>query len=214
MNAAPVSFALIDDQPAFAGAMAAMLARTGRYTCVGIYPDVATGLAQLPLASPRILLLDQRLPGLSGLEGLPALARLLPRTRILLLTGDDSPELVGDACQANASGFLVKGLPPEHLAALLDRALAGEFVVCGRTARQLLNELRKQAVPDRLPGLLTKRERLVLHSLSHGASYREIAQRERISLETVRTHSRKIFQKLRVRGRTEAVLRFMGELKS
>lgn len=151
MSRRTATVAVIDDQVRLATAVVALLVQGGQYACHGIYPDIASALRELRQKPPDILLLDVHLPGMSGLKGLGKLRQLLPTTRILFLTCDDSDRLLSEVIEAEADGLILKGVPSPRLSELLDQAMRGEPALCGAATRMLVERHRRR---DRHPPLM------------------------------------------------------------
>lgn len=162
---------------------------------------------------PRLVLLDVGLPGLSGIEAAPRLRTHVPRAALVMLTVSDDAETVVASFRAGASGYVVKGAPPEQLRAALEAALAGGLVVpapFGRAVGALLGEWPAQAGGAERYGL-TLREREVLRLLADGLPQKAIAKALFISVATVNWHLKGVYHKLRVSTAGAAVAKATRE---
>jgi DNA-binding NarL/FixJ family response regulator len=133
-----------------------------------------------------------------------------PELQIIMLTVFEDDELVFDSLAAGASGYLLKRTPPAEILAAIDEVHRGGSPMSSYIARKVVQSFRK---PRRAPGEslpLSEREREILQQLAKGYRYKEIADTLSISLDTVRTHLRRIYEKLHVHSRTEAVVKFLG----
>ncbi|MEM9403503.1 MAG: response regulator transcription factor [Pseudomonadota bacterium] len=191
---------LVEDDAAFADALHAQLTADGRFGRVQHAPDVQAGKQALLQQSPDLLVLDLDLPDGSGLE---LLADVDQKTRVVVLTvfGDESRVL--DALSQGVDGYLLKD--DLNIADAFVAIAEGAAAMNARVARYLLDEWRRQALTSKSASPLTPRETETLEWLSQGFSYRETAQRMAISDHTVGDHVKRIYRKLAVNSRAEAV---------
>ncbi len=150
---------------------------------------------------PDLVVMDLKLPGTSGIEGTRALRRRYPGLPVVALTTLDDPASVFDALRAGASGYVVKGTPPDQMFAALREAHAGGTYFAPSVARHVLGHF---AEPEPLEEPLTERERDVLRELAEGRTKAGIAERLFLSPHTVDTHLRNVYTKLHVRTAAEA----------
>jgi DNA-binding NarL/FixJ family response regulator len=202
---------IADDEALVRGGLRMILEAQADIEIAGEADD---GRAALELArgtSPDVVLMDIRMPGLDGLE---ATRRLLatggPAPRVLILTTFDLDQYVYEALRAGASGFLLKSARPNDLIAAVRGAAAGGTLLAPEITRRLVEAFVRRPptgtqTPPELESL-TKRELEVLRHIAQGRSNAEIAQLLYVSDETVKTHASRIFMKLGVRDRTQAVI--------
>ncbi len=162
----------------------------------------------IPKARPDVVLMDIRLPRMSGIECTPRLKELLPGTPIVILTVLDDDELIFRALQAGADGYLLKRSKPAELRTALLDVLNGGAPMSSAIARRVVRSFRRPPANPRNEAHLSTREIEVLSLLSNGLSNKEIADQLRLSVETVRSYLKTIYDKLHVRCRTEAVIRY------
>jgi DNA-binding NarL/FixJ family response regulator len=171
-------------------------------------------LQHLPEDVPDIVLMDIRLPGMSGIECVRRLSVLLPKTRILMLTAYEESEDVFQSLAVGAHGYLLKSIEPEQLLEAIREVVAGGSPISGSVARKIVDFFRtRPAVSDEAQAL-PPREREVLKLLADGCPYKEIAHEMKVSLSTVRTYIGRIYEKLHVHSRTEAVMKYMTQPKN
>jgi DNA-binding NarL/FixJ family response regulator len=154
--------------------------------------------------------MDIYLPRMSGIECTARLKALLPQSRIVMLTAVDDDEMVFLALEAGADGYLLKRTKPADLRAALLDVVAGGAPMTSEIARRVVESFRQRARTRGDVVSLTAREEEVLVLLSKGYSNKEIADRLELSVDTVRSHLKHIYEKMHVRSRTEAVIRYMS----
>lgn len=165
----------------------------------------------LPSRRPDVVLMDIGLPGMSGIDCIRQLKETFPRCQIMMLTVFEDHDRIYESLLAGASGYLVKKTPPAKLLEAIRDVHAGGSPMSNQIARRVVEAFRASGSSgskdtSRLDALST-REQEILACLSQGLLYKEIAARLGISIETVRTHIRNVYQKLQVRSRTEALLK-------
>ena len=206
-----IRIAMIEDNAPYAATLGNFLRHPDHgIEWTGIYPDSETAIKQLPRDAPDVVLVDMHLPGLDGVACIAALKEKLPGLLCLVLTTFDDSQLLFDALKAGACGYLLKSTPPHEVAAAIHQARAGGSPMSPQIARKVVSHFHRK--PATAPHTaLTDREREVIGLLAKGARYKEIAAELFISIETVRSHIKKIYDKLHATSRTEAINRFRGE---
>jgi DNA-binding NarL/FixJ family response regulator len=205
-----IRVSLIEDNAPFAKTLQKCLeASASNITCQALYPTAEAALADLPQHPPDLAIVDLNLPGMSGIEFIARLKTQCPNVLSLVLTTYEESSLIFDALKAGACGYLLKRTPPSELISAIVQATEGGSPMSPQIARQVVNFFHKAPRNEKLE-CLTERELSVLDHLAQGAMYKEIADRLQISIDTVRTHLRKIYEKLHVHSRTEAVLKYLG----
>ena len=178
------------------------------FRCLSAFGSAESALVSLPREAPHILLVDINLPGMSGIECVRRLKPLMPETQFLMLTVYADTDHIFDALSAGASGYLLKETGRGELIASLKLVHEGGSAMTSFIARKLAQSFRQPhpELPD--PQSLTPRERAILELLSRGDYYKEIAESLGISVYTVCTHIRRIYEKLHVRSRGQAVAKY------
>lgn len=175
--------------------------------CVG---SGEAALEEFPALAPNVVIMDLQLPGMNGAECTRQLKRLLPSTQILVFTVFGDSDQVFQALEAGASGYLLKRTPRREVIEAIKQVWEGGAPMSGEVARKVVESFRKPAAaPAQASEALTSREEEVLSLLARGYITKEIADQLGISFDTVRFHLKHIYQKLHVRSRTEALLKYL-----
>jgi DNA-binding NarL/FixJ family response regulator len=170
----------------------------------------AEALRIFPQRPPDVVLMDIFLPQMSGIECTRRLKALLPKTQIVMLTAMEDMEWVFRALQAGADGYLLKRTKPADLLLALQDVLNGGAPLTNLIARRVIESFRQQAKLRDPSTPLTVREEQILRLLTQGHSNRLIAKKLALSIDTVCSHLKKIFTKLQVSSRTQAVVRYLA----
>lgn len=205
-----VRVALVEDNSKLRRSLTTLLNSTSDLECVEVCGDGEQALKVLPQVAPEIVLMDIHLPGMSGIECVAQLVTLLPTARIVMLTAFESSEEVFGSLAAGSRGYVLKSATPAQLLDSVREVAAGGSPISGSVARRMVDFFRnKPPVSDDVEAL-APREREVLKLLAEGCPYKEIATTMQVSLGTVRTYIERIYQKLHVHSRTEAVVKYFG----
>jgi DNA-binding NarL/FixJ family response regulator len=202
-----IRVAIVDDDPQFRANLAQWIAAAPGFNCVAACASAEDALNQLPRIGAEVVLMDMHLPGQSGIECVTALRRRAAATQIIMLTVEENTERVFDSLKAGATGYLVKHAPPEQILEAIREVHRGGAPMSSHIARQVVTTFR-QPPPTGAEDLpLSPRESEILRFLSRGYRSKEIADELEISVATVNTYVRHIYEKLHVRSRAEAVAR-------
>ncbi len=173
--------------------------------CIGACASGEEALQIIPAKNPDVVLMDIRLPGISGINCVAELRQRLPALQIIMLTVYEDSESIFRALKAGAAGYLVKSSPPPKLLEAIVDVSKGGAPMSSHIARKVVQHFHSAgAAPDRTEEL-SPREREVLDLLACGYIYKEIGEKLGISPETVRTYVKNICEKMHVRSRVEAV---------
>jgi len=179
------------------------------YSCPVACSTGEEALKVIPVHQPQVVLMDINLPGMNGIECVVCIKNTWPEIQVMMLTVFDNTDDIFKSLTAGATGYLLKKTPPAKLLDAISELVNGGSPMSGEIARKVVQTFSNPAI-HRIPeSNLTAREEEILSYLSKGFLYKEIAAELFISIETVRTHIRKIYQKLQVRTRTEALLMCM-----
>lgn len=214
----PITVLVVDDHTLFRRGLIALLGQEDGVEVLGEAADAGEALRSAQALQPDLILLDNHMPGVSGVILLPALRKAAPLSRVLMLTVSEDEEDLSAALRNGAQGYLLKTIDGEDLAAALIRTMRGESVVSPEMTHKLLNALRNSGVgggaslPKPLPAAsdlpppLSPRELDILRELTHGASNKEMARSLGIAETTVKIHVQHILRKLKLSSRVQAAV--------
>lgn len=205
-----ISVCLVEDIEEIRTTLAEIINGTDEYVCPASFGDVKSSLLSIPELKPDVILMDINLPDGSGIECVRKLKPLIPNTQFVMLTMYDDSNLVFEALAAGATGYLLKRTPPDKILEAIKEVYQGGSPMTMQIARMVVKYFSKDNSKKPVNENLTDREWEILGLLSKGMRYKEIAEKLFISIETVRTHLRKIYEKLQVRSATEAVLKYLS----
>jgi DNA-binding NarL/FixJ family response regulator len=203
-----VSILLYEDNDSLRESIASMLFLSDKYRVSGSFSNVLSVTDQVKSHQPDAVLMDIDMPGMTGIEAVKKVRAMGLSVPIIMLTVFDDNRNVFDAICAGASGYILKKHISAKLFDALDEVLAGGAPMSPSIARIVVASMQP-ASPN--PYQLTPREKEVLKSLAQGNSYKLIAAEFDISVDTVRTHLKKIYEKLQVHSQTEAVSKAINE---
>jgi DNA-binding NarL/FixJ family response regulator len=204
-----ITVSIVEDNEQLRGTLARMIDRAAGFECVGQYPDAETALAAIPKSPPQVVLMDINLPGLNGVECVRRLKQTTPQTLVVMLTVYEDTENIFNALAAGAAGYLLKRTKSAELLDAIREVMTGGSPMTTHIARKVVQSFQKTGASAEPEANLSAREQEVLDCLAKGFLYKEIAEKLGISYETVHTYVRRIYEKLQVRTRTEAVAKFL-----
>lgn len=199
----PITVAVVEDDVSIREVLVTWLRKAEGFTLVGEFPDAESAVARLVAAKPDVALVDINLPGQSGVECVRALKPLLPETQFVMLTIYEDATHIFDALAAGATGYLLKHTPREALIKALVDVHSGGSPMTSNVARKVAQAFQ-QTEPKSVDQLST-RENEVLTLLAKGYLYKEIGDKMGIKLATVNSYIRRIYEKLHVQSRSQAV---------
>ena len=200
-----IDVAIIEDEHDIRECLTFLINGTDGYSCIGSYRSMEEALARIGARLPDVLLSDIGLPGMDGIEGIRVLKQRHPDLLILMLTVYDDDERIFDAMCAGASGYLLKKTPPAKLLESLKEAFNGGAPMSPEVARRVIALFREIRPPDRSDYQLTPHETRLLKLFVEGHIYKTAATELGVSINTINFHVRKIYEKLQVHTRSEAV---------
>ncbi len=205
----PITVSIVEDNEQLRGTLARVIARAEGFRCLNTYGDAESALEGLPKERPAVVLMDINLPGMNGVECVRRLKQAAPETLVLMLTVYEDTENIFNALAAGAAGYLLKRTKSGELLEAIREVHRGGSPMTTHIARKVTESFQKAGPSPRPTENLSEREQDVLDCLSKGFLYKEIADKLGISYETVHTYIRRIYEKLQVRTRTEAVAKFL-----
>jgi DNA-binding NarL/FixJ family response regulator len=206
-----IRIAVVEDDKTVREGLQMLLNGSPGFSCVATYGNGEDAVAGLPAVKPDVALMDINLPGISGIECILALKeQKIPIQFIMLTVFEDSDDIF-HSLSAGASGYLLKQTPPAKLLEAIQDVYRGGSPMSGEIARKVVQSFQHPLPDYAAANGLTKREDEILSYLVKGYFYKEIAGELFISVETVRTHIRNIYEKLQVRTRSEAILKYLNK---
>ncbi len=202
---APIRTAIIEDQPKIREGLASLLEFTPGFECSGSYRSMEEALARISFNLPDVVLSDIGLPGMSGIEGIKILKEKYPDLSILMLSIYDDDERIFDAICAGACGYLLKRTPPTKLLENIKDAVAGGSPMSPEVAFRVLKLFREIRPPEQVDYDLTPHELRLLKLLVEGHNYNTAAKEIKNSVNTVKFYIKRIYEKLQVHSKSEAV---------
>lgn len=208
---------VVDDHTLFRRGLIALLAREPNFEIVGDAADAGEAQRRAQELQPDLILLDNHLPGVRGVDALPALREAAPKARVLMLTVSEDEQDLGTALKAGAAGYLLKTIEGDALATAIARVMRGESVVAPEMTSKLVSAFQNggATAPAALPALspaqtllaqLSPRERDILRGIARGASNKEIGTELGIAETTVKIHVQHVLRKLAVSTRVQAAV--------
>lgn len=204
-----ITVSIVEDVEEIREKLKSILEESDEFVCMGAYGNAEDAIRELPAASPDIVLMDINLPGMSGIDCIRNVKSVCPHILFMMFTIYEDSEQVFEALAAGASGYLLKKTPHNQIPAVLKELFEGGAPMSTQIARKVvLYFQKKECSRNEDDNTLSPREKEVLQLLSKGYLYKEIADKLNISTGTVRQHIHKIYDKLHVQNRTEALNKF------
>ncbi|MDR3457199.1 MAG: response regulator transcription factor [Verrucomicrobiae bacterium] len=202
------SVIVVEDDRLLRQSLARLIGEARSYRCLGTFTTAEEALEKVPGLRPDVVVMDINLPKMSGIDCTRQLKLAHPEIGVLMLTVYDDSERIFEALRVGASGYLLKRSVATEILQAIQDVKEGGAPMSSQVARKVVASFRVAAKADAENATLSERETEILAHLSKGYSNKEISERMCISLSTVRTHLRHIYEKLHVRSRAEAIVRF------
>lgn len=202
-----MTVAVVEDEREIREGLAALINGAPGFECIAACANAEEALVGLPTWQPDVVLMDIKLPGMSGIDCIRELKRRIPRTQILMLTVVDDHDRIFRSLAAGASGYLVKKTSPAKLLEAIREVHEGGSPMSSQVARRVVEEFQKPAPSEDPSQKLTDMEMELLQLLARGLLYKEIAERLQIGVAALTSRIHRIYDKLHVRSRSEAVLK-------
>ncbi len=200
-----LTVAIIEDQPEIRKGLEILINGTPGYRSTGTFGSMEEALRRLLHPGPRLALVDIGLPGMSGIEGIPLLRERCPETTVVVLTVYDDDDRIFGAICAGASGYLLKKTPPAKLLESLSEAAEGGAPMSPEVARRVMSLFSQLRPPPKADHDLTPHEVRLLQLLAEGHNYKTAAIELNVSANTVAFHMKRVYEKLHVHSKSEAV---------
>ena len=204
-----ITVSLVEDNQQLRGTLARMIDRADGFQCLSQFANAEDALEALPQEKPNVVLMDINLPGMSGVECVRKLKQSTTQTLVVMLTAYEDTENIFNALAAGASGYMLKRSKSVELLDAIKEVVRGGSPMSTHIARKVVQSFLKTGPSSETTENLSPREQEVLDYLAQGFLYKEIAEKLGVSYETVHTYVRRIYEKLQVRTRTEAVAKFL-----
>jgi DNA-binding NarL/FixJ family response regulator len=206
-----ISLAIVEDLAEVREGLKQFISLNPEFIILGAFQTAEDAMDELPKLNPDIVIMDINLPGMSGIECMKQIKKKIPRTQFMMFTVYENDEKVFEALKAGASGYLLKNTGLLQLIAALKELYNGGSPMSANIARKLVSLFQNEHAEAEPTTALSKRENEILLLLSKGLLYKEIADQLGISVGTVRQHIHKIYEKLHVQNRTEALNKAFGK---
>ncbi len=206
-----IKIALYDDTTELRETLEMLLLSTGEFDVVGSFSNCETVVTDIKALEPDVVVMDIDMPGMTGIEGVRLIRQFDHDTKILMLTVFDDNKNVFEAIRAGANGYLLKKTSSAKLVEYIKEAHSGGAPMTASIATQVLKMFAQASAQSPNKYNLSDRERQVLQLLVDGNSYKMVAAEMHISIDTVRSHIRNIYDKLHVNSKSEAVAKALKD---
>jgi len=199
----------VDDEKELCHSIETFINGSTGFRCVSSYHSGEAALKHLPQDRPDVVLMDIHLTSISGIECVERLKVMMPEMQVMMLTVYEDTDQIFKALSAGASGYMLKRLTPAKLLEAIREVHKGGSPMSGPIARKVVASFQGAGRTNDEKTLLSSREKMVLECFAKGLTYKQAADLLSISIDTIRTYVRRIYEKLHVQSRTEAVAKYM-----
>lgn len=206
-----IKICIIEDVDDILRGLESIILRDSRFQLIQSFTNAEHAISEIPNLKPDIVLADINLPNKSGIDCLKEVKQICPSILFIMFTIFEDSDAVFDALKAGASGYILKNTAPDKIIESLLELHEGGSPMSPKIARKVLSSFNTSSIKNSIHNLLTKREIEVLELLSKGFLYKEIADKQSISISTVKSHLNHIYQKLQVQNKTEAINLLYGK---
>jgi DNA-binding NarL/FixJ family response regulator len=216
-----ITVSIVDDEPRLRQSITTFVNGSQGFKCISGYGSAESALKGLPADKPNVVLMDINMGGMNGIECVEKLKSQCPDMQILMLTVYEDTEKIFRALAAGANGYLLKRSSPETLLAAIQEVHGGGSPMTSSIARKVVASFQKHkstaasteesASAEKKSVALSPREAAVLDGLAKGWTYKQLASELNISTDTIRTYIRRIYEKLHVQSRIEAVVKYLHQ---
>lgn len=205
----PIKVSVVEDIPELRNGLVSLLQWDDRFEAVSAHSDAESAIDHIVAMQPDIVVMDINLPGMNGIECIGKIKKDCPHTQFIMFTVYEDNDHLFDALEAGASGYILKKASQQKILDSLEELHKGGAPMSTSIARKVINRFKKTETNDILN--ITEREKEILFLLGKGLLYKEIAEQLHITTGTVKQHLHKIYEKLHVQNRTEAILKFKSQ---
>jgi DNA-binding NarL/FixJ family response regulator len=206
-----ISVSIVDDEKELRQSITTFVNGSQGFKCVSSYGSAEAALLGLAGDKPEVVLMDINLGGMSGIKCVERLKAQMPAVQVLMLTVYEDTDQIFKALAAGASGYLLKRSSPTKLLQAIREVHSGGSPMSSSIARKVVASFQKSEQTGKKQIHLSPREEAVLDCLAKGLTYKQIADQLDISIDTIRTYLRRIYEKLHVQSRTEAVAKYLSQ---
>jgi DNA-binding NarL/FixJ family response regulator len=200
-----IKIIIVEDDPEIREWVSGVVESTADFQLVAVFQDAETCVKQYDQLSPDIVIMDIQLPGMTGIDCVRLIKPVNPAVQFMMFTVFEEDNKVFESLRAGATGYILKNFPPEKIIEAIHDLNKGGSPMSTIIARKVITSFNPDSEKQSDYHKLSKREKELLNLLAKGYRYKEIADQLSISIETVRTHIRNIYEKLHVQSRTEAI---------
>jgi DNA-binding NarL/FixJ family response regulator len=205
-----ITVSIVDDEKELRHSIATFINGAPGFKCISTYASAEAAVKHLAADKPNVVLMDINLGVTSGIECVEQLRKIMPDILILMLTVYEDTDQIFRALSAGANGYLLKRSSPTRLLAAIREVQSGGSPMTSSIARKVVASFHKSQDSEAKHCNLSPREEAVLNCLAKGHTYKLIADELGISIDTIRTYLRRIYEKLHVQSRTEAVAKYLS----
>lgn len=206
-----IRIAIVEDNNTLRNSLANLFNNEEGMLCVSSLSNLMNVVSEFRRAHPDIVLMDIGLPNISGIEGVRTVKENFEKIQVLMFTVFDDDEKIFEAIEAGASGYLLKKSSPEEIIDAIFSLYNGGAPMSASIARKVIESFQHIPSLNKKDYQLTPRENEILYSLVDGLSYKKLAEKYFISISTVRTHIRHVYEKLHVNSKAQAVAKALGK---
>jgi DNA-binding NarL/FixJ family response regulator len=207
-----IKVAIFEDNKLLRESLQQLIDNQDDMLCTGVFPDANKLARSMQLANPDLVLMDINMPGMSGIEAVQFIKETSPHVRILMQTVFDDNDKIFAAICAGASGYMLKKTTPQNMVDAIRETHLGGAPMTASVAAKVLQMFRVYSISEKKEFIdLSEREKEILALLVKGSSYKTIAFTCFISIDTVKTHVRHIYEKLHVHSKSEAVVKAINQ---
>ena len=209
-----ITICIVEDDAELRESISRYINASPGFKCLGAYVSAEEALAAIPSQKPKIAIVDINLPGMNGIQCVKNLTEILPGLQIMMFTVYEDTNQIFDALAAGACGYLLKSTRPEKLLEAIREIVQGGAPMTSHIARKVVQAFKPAASTPSAVNHLSVREQQVLDLLAQGYPYKGIAANMGLGLGTIRTYIQRIYEKLHVQCRTDAVVKYLGATPS